>query len=106
MDLENGNVGLGSLEVDAYTVGWEGEYTDLSLFDLGHAEAGAEIRNGNVKFGALASIWSPSFSFTIGKFKIELGAEVGAVGAGFKKVDNGFSLFGAYSVGGFVTFSW
>ena len=105
-DLRTGNIGLGSLEVDAITGGWEGEYVNFSLFDFGHAEAGAEIKNGDIKFGALASIWSPSFSFSIGKLSVDIGAEVGAVGAGFKKVNNGFSLFGAYGFGGSFTFSW
>ena len=76
------------------------------MLDFGHAEAGAEIKNGNVKVGALASIWSPSFSFSIGKLSIDIGAEVGAAGAGFKKVNNGFSLFGAYGFGGTLIFSW
>ena len=105
-DLRTGNIGFGSLEVDAITGGWEGEYANLSLLDFGHAEAGAEIKNGDIMFGALASVWSPSFSFSIGKLSIEIGAEVGAVGAGFKKVNNGFSLFGAYGFGGSLTFSW
>lgn len=105
-DLRTGNIGLGSLEVDAITGGWEGEHANLSLLDFGHAEAGAEIKNGDIKFGVLASIWSPSFSFSIGKLSIDIGAEVGAVGAGFKKVNNGFSLFGAYGFGGSLTFSW
>lgn len=105
-DLRTGNVGLGSLEADVITGGWEGEHANLSLLDFGHAEAGAEIKNGDIKFGALASIWSPSFSFSIGKLSIDIGAEVGAVGAGFKKVNNGFSLFGAYGFGGSLSFSW
>ena len=103
---KTGNIGLGSLEVDAITGGWEGEHINLSLFDFGHAEAGAEIKNRNVNFGALASIWSPSFSFSIGKFSIDIGAEVGAIGVGFKKVSNGFSFSGAYGFGGSLTFSW
>ena len=99
------NITLGSLALDLYTGGWEGEYVNFSLFDFGHAEAGAEIKNGDIKFGALASIWSPSFSFSIGKLSVDIGAEVGAVGAGFKKVNNGFSVFGAYGFGGSLTFS-
>ena len=102
-DPKSDDIGLGSVEFDLITGGWEGENVDLSLFDIGHIEAGAEIKDKNLKFGALASVWSPSFSFSIGKFSIDIGAEVGA---GFKKVNNGFSLFGAYGFGGSLTFSW
>ena len=105
-DLRTGDIGLGSLEVDVITGGWEGEHANLSLLDFGHAEAEAEIKKGDVKFGALASIWSPSLSFSIGKLSVEIGVEVGAVGAGFKKVKNGFSFLGAYGFGGSLTFSW
>ena len=40
------------------------------------------MKNGQVSVGALASIWSPSFSVTFFDVTIEVGAEVGAIGAG------------------------
>lgn len=105
-DLRNGKLGLGSIEANVITGGWEWEYVNLSLLDFGHVEAGAEYKDDNVKLGALASVWSPSVSFSIGKFSVNIGAEVCAIGVGFKKVDKGFSFSGAYGFGGSLTFSW
>ena len=104
-DLKKGNVGLGSIEFDMLTGGWEYEHVDLSLLDTGHVEVGAEIKDGNIKIGALASAFSPSISFTIGKVSITLGVEAFAIGAGFKKVENGISLSGAFLFGGSISFS-
>lgn len=72
---------MGSLSVDAMTGGWEGEHANLSLLDFGHAEAGLELKDGEFYAGAFASIWSPSFSVNIFGVTVEIGAEVGAVGA-------------------------
>ena len=107
-DASDGNVGIGGkLEADVITGGWEGKKANLSLLDFGHAEASAEISSANgVSFGALASIWSPSFSFSIGNVSIEIGAEVGAIGAGRTKIENGVSFYGAYGIGGSVSVSF
>ncbi|MGM9646685.1 MAG: RHS repeat-associated core domain-containing protein [Eubacteriales bacterium] len=48
LDLNKFNVGLGSIELDAYTGGWEWEDANLSLFDFGHVETAAEIKNGEI----------------------------------------------------------
>ena len=86
----------GSLSFDFVTGGWEDKYFDLSILDFGHAEIAAEIKDGKVRFGAFASIWSPSISFEIGGLTFEVGAEVGAVGAGFYKTTSSISLYGSY----------
>ena len=86
---EDFSIGLGSLSVDAITLGWEGEYVDLSLLDFAHVEAGLEVKDGKLNMGAMASIWSPSFSLSIGKVSVEIGAEVGAIGA---VAESGISL--------------
>ena len=98
--VEDFSVGLGSLSVDAMTGGWEGEHANFSLLDFGHAEAGLELKNGKLKVGAMASIWSPSFSVNIFGVNVEIGAEVGAVGGAAKgqfsagKKEVGFSIAG------------
>lgn len=62
LDLTEGNIGLGSLSVDAMTGGWEGEHANLSLLDFGHAEAGLELKDGEFMqehlqaFGVLHSL--------------------------------------------------
>ena len=105
-NLKEGNVGLGSLSVDALTGGWEGEHTNLSLLDFGHAEVSAEMSDGQVSVGALASIWSPSFSVTFFGVTIEVGAEVGAIGAGIDIGKKGFKANGAYAFGVSLSVSW
>ena len=57
---------------------------DFSLIDVGHAEAGLEVKDGNLYVGAFASAWSPSFSVNIFGATIEIGAEVGSVGGSIK----------------------
>ena len=106
LNLADGNVGIGSIEVDAYTGGWETENFDLSLLDFGHAEAGIEFKDGEAKFGAFASIWSPSLSFNIGRFTVNIGAEVGSIGAGAKSTDSSFSFSWGLALGGSIGFSW
>ena len=105
-NLKEGNIGLGSLAVDGITGGWEGEHANLSLLDFCHAEVSAEMKNGQVSVGALASIWSPSFSVTFFGVTIELGAEVGAIGAGIDIGKKGFKAKGAYAFGASLSVSW
>lgn len=109
-DLENGSVGLGSVEGDVFTGGWEWEHADLSLFDLGHAEAGLEIKDGAIDIGAQASIWSPSASVTVGGVKTEVGIEVGAIGLSAKGSWNvnskGFEIYIAFGLGIKLSVSW
>ena len=92
-----GDIGLGSISADFITGGWENEYVDLSLLDFGHAEVSAEIKDGQLSVGALASIWSPSISFNLFGLTIEFGAEVGAVGF---DVDVGSGKIGGKLAGG------
>lgn len=97
-----GNIGLGGISADLITGGWENEYVDLSLLDFGHAEASAEIKDGQLSVGAMASIWSPSVSFNLFGLTIELGLEVGSVGG---SIDLGSGGLGV-SVGGPVGVSF
>ena len=56
--------------------------------------------------GAFASIWSPSFSADFFGVKIEIGAEVGAIGYGLDINSNSFSTKGAYGWGFFLRIDW
>ena len=88
------SIGLGSISADIYTGGWEYENFNLSLFDFGHAEAALTLSKQGLSAGAIVSIWSPSVSFTIFGYTVELGVEVGSVGAKIT-VGNGFGVKGA-----------
>ena len=105
-DLSEGNIGLGSIGIDGFNGGWEWEYVDLSLLDIGHAEAGAELKNGNLYVGAFASAYSPSVSFKIFGIKIEIGAEVGAIGGKLNVGSGGFSAKGALGWGLSLSIDW
>ena len=105
-DLSGGSVGLGSIGIDGFNGGWEWEYVDLSLLDIGHAEAGAELKNGNLYVGAFASAYSPSVSFKIFGVKIEIGAEVGAIGGKLNVGSGGFSAKGAFGWGLSLSIDW
>jgi RHS repeat-associated protein len=104
-DLEDEkiNVGLGSVSADLYTGGWEWENVDLSLLDLGHVEASAEINKKGISLGAIASVWSPSISFELFGFDIEIGTEIVSVGAEVEVKSSGISGKGAWGWG--ISFS-
>ena len=91
-NLISGEIGLGSLSGTVYTGGWEGEYVDLSLLDSGHAEATCQIKDGKVEVSAFASAWSPSASIKFCGITIEVGAEVGAIGGGYKSSANSLGI--------------
>ena len=105
-DLTEGNIGFGSIGIDGFNGGWEWEYVDLSLLDIGHAEAGAELKNGNLYVGIFASAYSPSISFKIFGVEIEIGAEVGAIGGKLNVGTGGFSAKAAYGWGLSLNISW
>ena len=103
---EEGNISLGSLEVDVWTVGWETENFDLSLFDFFHAQVSATAGVNGYEYHAMASIWSPSLSFSLFGVDVEMGLEVGSVG-----VKNGVTTesitFGVSALlGGMIKISW
>ena len=100
------SIGFGSISADLITGGWENEYVDFSLLDFGHAEASAEIKDGQLSVGALVSIWSPSLSFDLGLFTIELGAEVGAAGFEYSYGPNGIGGTVAGGLGLSFNISW
>ena len=105
-DLIEGNIGLGGIEADIYTGGWEWEHGDLSLFDFGHAEASAEYKNGDFSLGAFASVWSPNGAITVFGVTVGLSVEVGAVGGEIEASSKNFSLKGAFGFGLGLSFSW
>ena len=109
-DLKNGSVGLGSVEGNAFTGGWEWKHVDLSLFDFGHAEVGLEIKDGAIDLGAQASVWSPSVSVTVLGVKTEAGIEIGAIGLSAKGSWNvsakGLEIYIALGVGVTLSISW
>ena len=98
--------GLGSISADAFTGGWEGQYVDFSLLDFFHAEASAEIKDYTLSLGAMASIWSPSLAVDVFGITIEIGAEVGAVGASVEIGPNSVSTKVAGAVGFSFNISW
>ena len=81
-DMNDGDLTFVSAEFDFITGGWETDNVDVSLLDLGHAEASFEINvdEGKLSVGAMASVWSPSVSFTLFGCEITLGLEILAVG--------------------------
>ena len=109
-NLKNGSVGLGSVEGNAFTGGWEWKHVDLSLFDFGHAEVGLEIKDSAIDLGAQASVWSPSVSVTVLGVKTEAGIEVGAIGLSAKGSWNvsakGLEIYIALGVGVTLSISW
>ncbi len=105
-NISEGEVGLVSLSVDFYTGGWEGEYSDLSLIDVGHAEISVSLNNGQLRVGALASAWSPSFAISIFGVKIEIGAELGSVGGFIDVGAKGFSVAASSGVGLSLSVYW
>ena len=105
-DLTEENIGFGSIGIDGFNGGWEWEYIDLSLLDIGHAEVGAELKDGDLYVGAFASAYSPSVSFKIFGVKIEIGAEVGAVGGKLNVGSGKFFAKGAIGWGLSLSFDW
>ena len=107
---DNFSIGLGSVSVDAMTGGWEGKYVNLSLLDFGHAEAGLEYKDGDFNVGAMASIWSPSFSIKIFGRTIEISTEVGSIGAStsgeFSAGNNKVEVGVAIGFGVTISYSW
>lgn len=101
MDLESGDIGFGSLSVDLFTGGREGENSDLSLY-FGHAEIALEAPKGELNVSA----WSPSYSFTVFGFEIQIGLEVGAVGGSLNLDTGSISAKGALGGGISIGINW
>ena len=105
-DIKEGAIGLGSISIDLYTGGWETDYIDFSLIDIGHAEFSAEANKGNVNVGAFVSAWSPSFSVEIFDVKFEAGVEIGAVGGAINIGTRKISGTGAFGLGLSFIIDW
>ena len=84
----------GGADLALITGGWEGDYVDISLLDLGKVSLYAGKSKSFVGLGAMATIWSPEVSVNILGWDIALGADIGSIGleAGMK---NGKYTFGA-----------
>ena len=106
LNLKEGNIGVGSLSIDALTGGWEGEYANLSLFDFGHAEVSFGMSDYHISVGAFVSAWSPSFSVNIFGATLEIGAEVGAVGKMLEFGKHGFKIKSADIIGITIGLTW
>ncbi len=81
-DMMDGDLTLVDADFDFITGGWETDYVDVSLLDFGHVEAsfGIDIDEGKFSYGAMASVWSPSISFSLFGCDITLGLEILSVG--------------------------
>ena len=105
-DMKTGNVGLGSLSLDLATGGWEYDNFDISLFDVGHAEFSAELKDGELSVGAFVSAWSPSISFKLGKYNITLSLELLSFGGDFNVSKKSFEAKGAWGWGLGLAVDW
>ena len=104
--MKTGNVGLGSLSLDLATGGWEYDNFDISLFDVGHAEFSAELKDGELSVGAFVSAWSPSISFKLGKYNITLSLELLSFGGDFNVSKKSFEAKGAWGWGLGLAVDW
>jgi RHS repeat-associated protein len=106
VSIKNGKYTLGSYKVTFLTGGWEWEYVDLSLLDVGSAKIAAGIHERKFEVTALAAIWDPSIAFKIGKVKIALTANIGSIGGDFNFSTKSFKASGAYGWGAGISVDW
>ena len=97
---------LGSASITLINGGWETEYFDLSLFDLGMAEIAAGYQDGNLGVSAMASIWAPSITIVIWDVDVTIAAHIGSIGGCFNVGSDGLNLGGANVWGGSISFDW
>ena len=100
-----------SASVTVMTGGWEYEHVDLSLLDIGRAEASFDLTNKRIGASAMATIWEPEIEFPFWGVNISLTGQVGSVGAEafLGQKDNGetgFKLGAAGGLGFSVGVSW
>ena len=105
-DLLEGEATLGSIDATLITGGWETENLDISLFDIGKAEASAGLSKGQFSLSAMASVWSPSVGFNIFGVNISLTAHAGSAGAKIEAGSRGFSIGAAAVFGVGLSVSW
>ena len=105
-DIKDFEFSAGFISGDLYTGGWEFEYVDISLFDVGHVEAGATMSKEGFCAQAIASAWSPSASVTIFGVEFGIGAEVLSVGAEASFTSKGFKIGAALLGGVEITINW
>ncbi len=78
----------------------------MSILDFGTVQAAAEINTDGAKLGAMASLYTPSFSFDIGEVTITLDGHFGSIGAYADAGINGFSLGGSLGWGLSLSVKW
>ena len=105
-DISNGSIGIGSIEGSLITGGWEWEHANLSILDVGTVKAAAEINSNGVQIGAMASAYTPSFSFDIFGVQISISGHVGSVGLYGEFGKSGFSFGGAAGCGFSLSVGW
>ena len=105
-DIANGSIGIGSITGSVITGGWEWEHANLSILDFGTVQAAAEINRNGAKIGAMASLYTPSFSFDVCGITISLDGHIGSVGAYADAGPTGFSLGGALGCGFGLSIEW
>ena len=104
--LLEGDLTLGSVSATLITGGWEFENWELSLFDLGHAEASLGIEDYHFSAGAMASLWTPSISFSVGIIDITIEGHVGSVGFTAELGRKGVKIGAAEGYGASIAISW
>ena len=104
--LSEGDLTLGSVDATLMTGGWEFDNVDLSLLDIGRAEASAGISDGNLSLSAMASIWTPSITIDCFFFELSLSAHVGSVGGEIKIGPDEINVGAAAAFGASLSISW
>ena len=104
--LKDGSATFGSASATLITGGWEFEHVDISLLELGHAEASLGLEDGQFNASAMASVWSPSFSVKFWDFEITLSGHVGAVGGGVSFSSGSANLKVAGGLGVGISVKW
>ena len=80
-DSNSWGLSAGKHSFSAMTGGWEWEHFELSLFDMGTAEAAAGVSTDGIEASAMVSFWSPSATLKLGDLDITLGLNWMAAGA-------------------------
>lgn len=106
LDIANGEITLGSVDATFITGGWEFDNFDLSLLDFGHAQAAMGWNGSKLELGAMASIWTPSITWSIGNVDISLCGHVGSVGGTINIGENGIKVGASGGWGVSLSIEW
>ena len=106
IDLPDGDCTLGGVDFTLLTGGWEFDTWDLSLFDIGRAQAGLGFEDNTFYASAIVSIWSPSVTWSMFGLNFSVSAHVGSVGKELKFGKDGFKIGAASAWGASISVSW